>query len=54
VDVALVSASAVSLGWFAFLLIPYFICLAYARKRLEKQELRDELRKEVAERRGFD
>jgi len=46
-DIALVSANAVSWGFFAFLLIPYFLCLLYARKRHKAQEERDALRKEV-------
>jgi len=52
-DVVLVSANAASLGWFAFLLIPYFLCLAYARRRRKAQELRDALRKEVDELHGY-
>jgi len=52
-DIVLVSANAASLGFFAFLLIPYFLCLAYARKRRKAQEQRDALRKEVDALHGY-
>ena len=45
--IVLVSANTVFYGCFAFLLVPYFLCLAYARRRRKAQELRDALRKEV-------
>lgn len=46
-DIVLVGANTVSLGFFAFLLIPYFLCLAYAKRRRRAVEERDALRKEV-------
>ena len=52
-DIVLISANVVSWGYFAFLLIPYFLCLLYARRRRKAQEERDALRKEVDERRAF-
>jgi len=53
-DVALTGANVASLGFFAFLLIPYFICLAYIRRRQEAIKRRDALRKKVEERYGFE
>jgi len=52
-DIVLVSANAASWGFFAFLLIPYFLCLLYARRRRKAQEQRDALRKEVDELHGY-
>ena len=52
-DIVLVGASVVSLGGFSFLLIPYFLCLLYVRRRLKKQEELEALRREVDARRGF-
>jgi len=52
-DILLVSANVVSLGGFAFLLVPYFLFLAYAKKRRRAIEQRDALRKEVDALRGF-
>ena len=53
-DIVLVGANTVALGWFAFLLIPYFMGLAFARRRRKAIELRDELRREVDKRRGYE
>jgi hypothetical protein len=52
-DIVLVSASSVSLGFFAFLLVPYFLCLAYLKKRQEAIERRDALRREWEEHHGI-
>ena len=52
-DFVLVGANIVSLGFFAALLIPYFLCLAYARRRRKMQLQRDALRKEVDALHGY-
>ncbi|MCL2106591.1 MAG: hypothetical protein FWH26_06005 [Oscillospiraceae bacterium] len=52
-DIVLVSANVVSLGSFAFVLIPYFLCLAYAKRRRKAIKERDALRKEVDNLYGF-
>jgi len=52
-DIVLVGANTVALGWFAFLLITYFLGLAFARRRRKAILLRDELRKEVHEQYGY-
>ena len=52
-DVVLVSANAGLLGFFCFLLIPYFLCLGYIKKRRSAVERRDALRKEVEALYGF-
>ena len=53
VDVVLIGASSVSFGYFTFLLIPYFLGLAFANRRRKAIALRDELRKEVDARFGY-
>ena len=53
VDIVLVGANTVALGWFAFLLIPYFFGLAFAKRRRKALEERDALRKEVYELHGY-
>ena len=52
-DVVLIGANAVSLGFFAALLIPYFLCLAYAGRRRKAQQQRDALRREVDALHGY-
>ncbi|MCL2106641.1 MAG: hypothetical protein FWH26_06265 [Oscillospiraceae bacterium] len=52
-DIVLVGASALSLGFFAFLLIPFFLCFAYIKKRQEAVKRRDELQIEVDKKYGF-
>jgi len=53
-DIVLISANIAALGWFAFLLIPYFMGLAFARRRRKAQEERAALRKEVDELHGYE
>jgi len=53
VDIVLVGANVVSLGFFAFLFIPFIPCLLYIKRRQDAIKRRDELRKEVEERCGF-
>lgn len=52
-DIVLVGANAVSLVFFAFLLVPYFLCLLYFRRRRKTVKRRDALRKEVENRYEF-
>jgi len=53
-DAMLVGANVVSIGFFSFLLIPYFLCLAFIKRRENAVKRRNELRKEVIERYGFE
>jgi len=53
-DIILVSANVISLGYFAFLLIPYILGLAFARRRRKALILRDELRREADELHGYE
>ncbi|MCL2105699.1 MAG: hypothetical protein FWH26_01340 [Oscillospiraceae bacterium] len=53
-DIVLVSANAVSLGFWAFLLIPYLVCFFYIRKRRRIVEERDALRKEADDLYGYE
>jgi len=53
-DIVLISANTIALGWFLFLLIPYFLGLAFAKRRRKAQEERDALRKEVDELHGYE
>ena len=50
----LVGANTVALGSFTFLLIPYILGLAFARRRRKALLLRDELRREVDELHGYE
>ena len=53
IDAALAGTNVLSLGFFAFLLIPYFISLAYIKRRQKAVKRRNALRKELEERYGF-
>jgi len=52
-DIVLVTANVGFVGFFAFLIIPYILCLLYIKKRRENVRRRDRLRKEVGKRYGF-
>lgn len=52
-DVVLISANVGFTGFFCALLIPYFICLRYIKKRREATERCEALRKEAQDRYGF-
>ena len=52
-DIVLVTANIGFVGFFAFLIIPYILCMLLIKKRREDVKRRDTLRKEVGKRYGF-
>lgn len=53
-DIVLVGANFGVLALFAVLLVPYFLCLLFIKKRRKDLERRDALRKEVEDKYGFE